>query len=241
MIKSHVYYIMIRESHTNASLKARLNSLLNVSDIDVLLTELSTFSNSQFRTAGYILAEDLLLHLPFERFCFYYKGLVWYNSRAFLVTLTKSLAKFIRQNSITISTQLLADISENFNELDAQKFLQIMLPDAADAENVKLLMSVLKTDDIKLKISVLLKVDTLPSMFVLFGNLRQLEHNHDFLVKITYFLIKRGDSTSFNLACLVREYFGLDEVKGTFSLSLKPYQLARLELSYEAFCEVMRF
>jgi hypothetical protein len=49
--------------------------------------------------------------------------------------------------------------------------------------------------------------------------------------------MKRGDGLSFNLASLIKAYFGLDELKGTFSLRLKPYELARIESSYKAFCD----
>jgi hypothetical protein len=56
---------------------------------------------------------------------------------------------------------------------------------------------------------------------------------------VAYFLMKRGDALSFNLASLMKEYFGLEEMKGTFSLRLKPFELARLETSYRAFCDKM--
>lgn len=42
------------------------------------------------------------------------------------------------------------------------------------------------------------------------------------------------------MASLIREYFGLDEVKGTFSLRLRPYQLSHIETSYESFLDIMR-
>jgi hypothetical protein len=53
--------------------------------------------------------------------------------------------------------------------------------------------------------------------------------------------MKRGDSQSFNLASLLRLSFGLEEVRGTFSLSLEPYQLSRVEQNYDAFVQVMTF
>ena len=40
-------------------------------------------------------------------------------------------------------------------------------------------------------------------------------------------------------ASIVKVAFGLDELSGTFSLRLQPYQISRLEQSYEAFCQSM--
>jgi hypothetical protein len=42
------------------------------------------------------------------------------------------------------------------------------------------------------------------------------------------------------MASLLRLSFGLEEVRGTFSLSLEPYQLARIEQSYDAFLQTMK-
>ena len=58
---------------------------------------------------------------------------------------------------------------------------------------------------------------------------------------LAYFLMKNGDAMSFNLASLMKTYFALNELKGTFSLSLKPFELARIESSFEAFRNAMSY
>jgi len=77
----------------------------------------------------------------------------------------------------------------------------------------------------------------MPVFYVLFHTLKYVEHDRSILIRTVYFLMKRGDDRSFNFASLLRSYFGLEEVKGTFSLKIEPYQLARLEGSYEAFSQ----
>ena len=52
-------------------------------------------------------------------------------------------------------------------------------------------------------------------------------------------LMRRGDALGFNLASLLKAYYGLDALKGTFSLNIQPYQLARLSADYRAFCQAM--
>ena len=44
---------------------------------------------------------------------------------------------------------------------------------------------------------------------------------------------------SFNLACIVHHYFGLNDLPGTFSLRLENYELSRLDGNYEQFCKIL--
>ena len=90
-------------------------------------------------------------------------------------------------------------------------------------------------------IPYLLQVQSMPCAYLLLKALRYVESDRALLIRTCHFLMKRGDSQSFNLASLLRLSFGLEEVRGTFSLSLEPYQLSRVEQNYDAFIQVMRF
>ena len=67
-----------------------------------------------------------------------------------------------------------------------------------------------------------------------------MEHDKPLLIRTCHFLMKRGDGLSFSMASLLRLSFGFEEVRGTFSLSLEPYQLARIEQNYEAFLQTIK-
>ena len=71
--------------------------------------------------------------------------------------------------------------------------------------------------------------------------LHYVEQDRAFLIKVAYYIMSRGDSFSFNVASLIKSIYGLDELKGTFSLRLQPFELSRIEKSYEAFCGVVDF
>ena len=75
--------------------------------------------------------------------------------------------------------------------------------------------------------------------FVLLRALCYEEHDRDFLITTCRQVMKRGDNLSFNLASLLRTYFDLPEVKGTFSLALQPYELSRLDTDFDVFSRVM--
>lgn len=95
-------------------------------------------------------------------------------------------------------------------------------------------------DDGEPRLPYLLRINTLPAGYALFRATKYVDHNRPLLLRLTYFLMKRGDALGFNLASLLRTTYGLDEVSGVFSLRIEPYQLARIENSYKAFCEAMR-
>ena len=90
-------------------------------------------------------------------------------------------------------------------------------------------------------IPFLLPVSTMPARFLLFNSLHFIDHDQPQLVRIATFLVKQGDGLSFNLASLMKTYFGLPRPLGTFSLSLQPYELARIAGSYDVFFRVMKF
>ena len=52
-------------------------------------------------------------------------------------------------------------------------------------------------------------------------------------------LMKKGDSRSFNLACILKQYFGLADISGQFSLRIQDYELSRLDQGYDYFVKMM--
>ena len=85
----------------------------------------------------------------------------------------------------------------------------------------------------------LLRTAGLVAAFVLLRTLRFEEHDRAYLVSVCRQVMKRGDNLSFNLASLLRAYFDLTEVRGTFSLTLQPFELSRLDTDFEVFSRVM--
>ncbi|MBQ8969465.1 MAG: hypothetical protein IJ064_07035 [Bacteroidaceae bacterium] len=124
--------------------------------------------------------------------------------------------------------------------LDVQKTLLKLLPAMRRPEDVIWLFRQLEMEEGEPRLPYLMRTPTLPSAYVLFRTLHYIEHDRALLVRMAHFLMKRGDGPSFNLASLMKVYYGLDELKGTFSLRLEPFQLARIDNSYDAFCEIMR-
>lgn len=229
---------MIRDVHYSVQIDRRIRPAVCQEDFDELLELLDSFSNSQFRTAVYMLGEKYALELSADGFWRLFSVLLQRDSKVFLTVMLKALVKRMEKDEASIEDEGFKNLCHIMNEVDRQKTLQFLLPYLKDEEQVRYLFRCFSMEANEW-IPYLIKVNTLPCAFVLFSSLRYIEHERDYLLRIAYYLMKRGDGLSFNLASLMKAYFGLEELKGTFSLQLKPFELARLETSYKAFCDRM--
>lgn len=229
---------MICDVHYSMQLDKRIKPLVLNEVHSGLIELLNSFSHSQFRTAVYMIGERYALELSVDAFWRLFLLLVQRDAKAFLVVMLKALVQRMERDDASIEDSGFIALCGLMNEVDRQKTLAFLLPNLKNDEQVRHLFDLFQLESHDW-IPYLIKVNTLPCAFVLFSSLRYIEHERDYLVRIAYYLMKRGDGLSFNLASLMKAYFGLEELKGTFSLQLKPFELARLETSYKAFCEKM--
>lgn len=231
---------MIADVHFNFMLNQRLQPLITSGKYDDLTEVLKSLSNAQFRIAGYMIGERYAVEMDNEGFWAVTTKLVSFNAKAFLVTMLKALRVRMLERKSSVRDRGMVDFCSILNDIDRQKTLKCILPDMESIEDIELLFRLLGYENRSEWIPYLLHSASIPCYYELFSSLRYVEEDHGYLVRIASFLIKKGDTLSFNLASLIKAYFGLDELKGTFSLNLKPYQLSRLENSFHAFSEAMR-
>lgn len=234
---------MGNDKHYNPAIGRNLQVIVGERDWLGLLSYLGTLSNAQFRTAGYMLGEQFAPHLSEADLWQLISHLVRYNSRAFLVTMTKAVGNRLAEGSVSLSSdEAVAYWSQlKGNETDVQKTLQQLLPVIKEPDDIEWLLAQLGVENGRGRVAHLLRVATPAAGYVLCRSLRYVEHDRAFLIRVASFLVKRGDGLGFNIASFLRSFYALEEVKGTFSLRLQPYQLARLETSFSAFCEVVKF
>jgi hypothetical protein len=118
--------------------------------------------------------------------------------------------------------------------IDCRKVLEALLPLAKKHEEITFLLRHF-TADVQQRIALLLRITTLPAAYALFQEMKTMEEDTSLLRSTCLALMKRGDARAFRLASLCVSYFGLEELPGTFSLTLQPYELSRLDQSYETF------
>ena len=209
---------------------------LQARDAEELVRLLDSFSRSEQRTAGYMLGERLLLDCPADLYWQITEALVRYNSKAYLITLMKTFLVRMERGTAFLSDKPFAILAATFNDIERQKVALLLLPALASPEQVEQLFRLMAIGKGREQMVYLVRIDTLPCLFLLLRSLRYIEHDRRELLQVARQLMKRGTGSSFNLASIIKVAFGLEELNGTFSLNLQPYQIARLEQSYEAFC-----
>lgn len=225
------------DRHYSKTIEQHLLQPLKDADSEGLVRLLSSFSRSEQRTAGYMLGERLLLDCPAELYWQMTEALVCYDSKAYLITLMKTFLLRLSRGTASLSDVPFSRLAAGFNEVERQKVALLLLPELEQPKQVEQLFQLLGLAKGREQLVYLIRVDTLPCLFLLLRSLRYVEHDRAEVLKVARQLMKRGSGSSFNLASIVKVAFGLDELSGTFSLRLQPYQIARLEQSYEAFCQ----
>ena len=222
-----------------------LNGFFQERDWEGLVDYLQGLTNKDFRMAGEIIGSCLMPQIDSEMFWQVFDRLFIYHSKAFLVTMLKAAALRKQQGDFTLNDEGFAPVAKHLleqgTEIDRMKFITHMLqifPD--EPEELSFLMHQLKIDTPRTCADYFLRAENLASYYLLFMTLRKLEHDKEFLTRCCHFLVKKGTSLSFNLASIMKAYFDLEGVKGTFSLTLKPYQMGRMDSSYENFKKIMQ-
>lgn len=225
------------DKHYNPAIAARLRVLVDGRQWSSITQYLGKLSNAQFRTAGYMLGEVYMPQLSDDDFWVLAQHLVDTNSKAFLVTVLKSWCSSMDTRSLVPTPSFFMSLKGR--EEDQRKALQVMLPVLVNPDDAISLMSAMSVDDVQKRIQAYLHDITPVTAFLLVKALHEVEDDRAFLVRVAYFLIKQNTNLSFNLSSLICSHFGLDEVKGVFSLNLQPFELSRLITDFNAFKKAM--
>ena len=224
-------------------LERNLRSFVSREDWKGMVGYLGTLSHSEFRTAGTVISDILLLEIEEKQFWTCFDVLYKQSPKAWLGTLLKAAIRRYVNDSLDFMQDaflsLCRHMADHHLSIDQKKVLLAVLPVLKTPEEVTNLLSVLLPDDEERTFLFLVNCATMPCFFVLFQKMRALEGNRDQLVKCCNRLLERGDDRSFNLVSIVKHYFDLPEVKGVFSLRVQPYQLSRLDNSYQGFVQMM--
>jgi hypothetical protein len=235
---------MGRERHYSSIILERLMQFANKQRWTELITFLNGLSNSDFRTANYMIGEIIMPQMTQTDFWTLFDQLARYNSKAFVQTMLKAAAPMIHDNRLTLESEILDDLFQYWNQndkfIDKHKFIMSILPVLNNPDDLTNLFNRLEITDTRLQLNYLVEFDNLPCQFLIFNNLKLLAHEPEVLRHYCVLLIKHGGDASFNLACLLKAYFDIKDVPGNFSLSIEPHELSYIDRSFETFSKVMR-
>ena len=210
----------------NSRLSARLQPLVAEADSSALSCLLNQLSHSEFRTASYMLAEELLPAITNpSAFMTLFFDIVPQKPKAYLGTFLKAAAKLHAKALLNLKDERLHQFSAGCSDIDCRKILDSLLDEFAK--------------DTEFRLNALQRAETDLCYFLLFQNLRQEEENKDLIRHHYIVLLKKDNKRAYNMASIMRNYFDLHDLPGQFSLKLQNYELSRLEVSYETFTKTL--
>lgn len=226
-----------------AGLRDRLAVHVNARRYDALLAALSRLRNAEFRMAGAVMGTaDFWRELSDTEFWTMFRTLCRADARAYLGTLLKAAAaRIVAGSSQPSGKDFETFVAEEATVVDRRKMLAALLPVAVtpDATEALLARLVRAEEGEKARVGHLFRAATPAAYFVLFRTLRHFEDDKNYLRRVAVELMRRGDKLSFNFAGILREYFALGTLPGTFALHLPPYELSRLDTHYDAFLKIL--
>lgn len=222
-------------------------------DWEGMLNYLHQLSNARFRSAGISLANDVLRKLSADDFWQCFLCIVSDNTKAHLMTFLKAAVQNYREFRLTFNHPALLTFARQTSEkalvIDERKTLQTLIPIVRTPEEVQQLIEAFSVDtdhpegvldNYQQRITYyLIAAETMPAYYVLFLMLRQGDDHRETLISVCRQLLARHSRLAFNLVSIMKNYFDLSEVPGTFSLRISPFELSRLDSGYQTFCNIM--
>jgi hypothetical protein len=234
---------MTIQARHNSVISRQLMHYAEVRDWDGMLNYLHGLTHSQFRSAGVSLEHEVLPCLTHDDFWTCFHAIVPAASKAFLMTFLKAAVRNYRDGRLNTEHPALRMfgtlVSSEERLVDEKKFLQTWLPVLHSVEEVKSLLDCFLVEEPQRVIAYLVPVATPPCYYVLFQLLRKLDNSPVLLSGVCMKLMREGSGIAFNLVSILKCYFDLPQVRGSFSLKLDAYELSRMDASYEAFRDIL--
>lgn len=204
---------------------------------------LDHLSNSNFKSAKFILESDVLLLAPSALFWEASFRLVAYRPKAFLNSVAKVARNRKNRGNWDVDFETLERIARQLESEDARparlRFVRFILPLFQTEAEIGRLFDIFGIDTPAARIVLLREVPVPLHFFILFTCLRKAD-DVSLTADCCRFLIRQGDDLSYNMASLLKAYFDLKAVKGVFSLKLQPYEFGYLETSFPTFSKTIR-
>ena len=220
--------------------KEKALMFVGIRDWEGLGRMLRSLSNMEFRRMERVMREEVLTELDNEAFWETLLHIIIYKRAGFIsgATAVGHLATDGTLNFEAEGVKLLYEHLKETDEGSIVKLCNMMLPALQTEVQVMGLWSAFHVENEVTRLTMLLKVDSPLSYYLIFKTLKLIE---DKVVarKCCMSLIKRQDDRAFNAVCIIKAYFGLDDLPGRFSMKIEPYELSHIDRNYDTFCHVL--
>ncbi len=220
--------------------KERLEQLIGTRDWEGLTQMLGNLSNMELRRMERVMREEVLTGLENDLFWETLLHLIIFKRAAFIsgVTALTHLAKDGTLDFEVKSVDRLCEHLKATNQESLVKMCNMMVPELRTEAQVMGMFEAFQVENEVTRLAVLLKAEHDLSYYLIFKTLKLIE---DKLVarKCCVALMKRQDDRAFNAVCLIKAYFGLDDLPARFSLTIEQYELSHIDRDYNTFIHVL--
>ena len=179
-------------------------ALSSQEDLSLLGDYLQGMTNSEFRTASRLLSDRVLIKLYGENFWRVFSYLSILKPKAFLGTCLKAAETLYKGNNISFEGIALSEYASYLREqsmkIDINKFLRTAVVLVKEEKEFALIWKMFGVYEAEERIDFLMHGTTYVLYYEVFKECKRLQDSHDYLRKLCYVLIRKGDNLSFNQA-----------------------------------------
>lgn len=219
-----------------------IHNLVSSKDWEGVTKLFHSLSNADFRRVETLVRTKLMPSLTNVDFWETYLFLLKFRRQAF-VTCILSVENLAKHGDLDFCCKEAIEVARWMQEHAKDtvvKVVRMVVPCLKTTEQLEGLFHLFDYHDEHECAAMLLKEDTPHAYFVLFKVMKHAADNRPLLVSTCRAMMKKNDDLSFNMASLMRSYFGLDEIKSTFSLQIEPFELSYIDQSYDNFLHVIK-
>ena len=220
--------------------KDRVTQLISTCDWDGLTQMLKNLSNMELRRMERVMREEVLPTLENDLFWETLLCAIQFKRSAFISGVT-AVRHLVKDGTLDFSTEGVAQLYEHLKATNAEsvvKLCNMMLPELQTESQVKGMFEAFHVENEVTQLAILLKAEHDLSYYLIFKTLKLIE---DKVVarKCCMALVKRQDDRAFNAVCLIKAYFGLDDLPARFSLTIEQYELSHIDRDFDTFVHIL--
>ncbi len=226
--------------HHEMTNKDRVTQLISTRDWEGLTQMLGNLSNMELRRMERVMREEVLTGLENDLFWETLLHLIIFKRAAFISGVT-ALTHLAKDGTLDFEVESVGRLCEHLkatNQESLVKMCNMMVPELRTEAQVMGMFEAFHVENEVTRLAVLLKAEHDLSYYLIFKTLKLIE---DKLVarKCCVALMKRQDDRAFNAVCLIKAYFGLDDLPARFSLTIEQYELSHIDRDYNTFIHVL--
>ena len=218
-----------------------IQALIEAKDWNGLENMFAKMSNADFRRTEALVRTSVMPALSNDDFWEAYLHLLMYRRQSFLPCIS-SVRELARSGQVDFDCPKAKELALWMRQMSPEseaKVVRMAVPLLATAGQILSLFRLMDFTDERNCAAVLVKESSAHAYYALFEVLKRVPDNRQLLRAVCLAIMKKCDDLSFNMASILKIYFGMDDIKSSFSLSVEPYELSYIDRSYENFLRVL--